>query len=43
MALPGQLSEQQIADVANYICNSSGNAAPPVTPTQVKKARRMVP
>jgi mono/diheme cytochrome c family protein len=36
-----QLSDQQIADVANYIRNSWGNAAPPVTPAQVKKARRM--
>ncbi len=36
-----QLSDQEIADVANYIRNSWGNAAPPVTPAQVKKARRM--
>jgi mono/diheme cytochrome c family protein len=36
-----QLSDQQIADVANYIRNSWGNAAPLVTPAQVKKARRM--
>jgi mono/diheme cytochrome c family protein len=35
-----QLSDQQIADVTNYIRNSWGNAAPLVTPTQVKKARR---
>jgi mono/diheme cytochrome c family protein len=35
-----QLSDQQIADVANYIRNSWGNAAPPVTPAQVRKARR---
>jgi mono/diheme cytochrome c family protein len=35
----GQLSDQQIADVTNYIRNSWGNAAPPVTPGQVKKAR----
>jgi mono/diheme cytochrome c family protein len=34
-----QLSDQQIADVANYIRNSWGNAAPPVTPAQVRKAR----
>lgn len=35
-----QLSDQHIADVANYIRNSWGNAAPLVTPAQVKKARR---
>jgi mono/diheme cytochrome c family protein len=34
------LSDQQIADVTNYIGNSWGNAAPLVTPAQVKKARR---
>jgi mono/diheme cytochrome c family protein len=34
-----QLSDQEIADVANYIRNSWGNAAPPVTPAQVRKAR----
>jgi mono/diheme cytochrome c family protein len=38
-----QLSDQQIADVANYIRNSWGNAAPLVMPTQVKRRRRMVP
>jgi mono/diheme cytochrome c family protein len=36
-----QLTDQQIADVANYIRNSWGNAAPLVTPAQVKSARRM--
>ena len=36
-----ELSDQQIADVANYIRNSWGNAAPLVTPAQVAKARRM--
>ena len=36
-----QLSDQEIADVANYIRNSWGNAAPLVTPEQVKKARRL--
>src|SRR5216684_2593829 len=36
-----QLSDQEIADVTNYIRNSWGNAAPVVTPSQVKKARRM--
>ena len=35
-----QLSDQQIADVTNYIRNSWGNAAPLVTPAQVAKARR---
>ncbi len=34
------LSDQQIADVTNYVRNSWGNAAPLVTPAQVKKARR---
>jgi mono/diheme cytochrome c family protein len=34
-----QLSDQEIADVANYVRNSWGNAAPPVTPAQVRKAR----
>jgi mono/diheme cytochrome c family protein len=38
-----QLSDQQIADVANYIRNAWGNAAPLVTPAQVKRKRRMVP
>lgn len=36
-----QLSDEEIADVANYIRNSWGNAAPLVTPEQVKKARRL--
>ncbi len=35
-----QLSDQEIADVTNYIRNSWGNAATLVTPAQVKKARR---
>jgi mono/diheme cytochrome c family protein len=34
-----QLSDQQIADVTNYMRNSWGNAAPLVTPAQVAKAR----
>ena len=38
-----QLSDQEIADVTNYIRNSWGNAAPPVTPAQVAKARVQVP
>jgi len=33
------LSDQEIADVTNYIRNSWGNAAPLVTAEQVKKAR----
>jgi mono/diheme cytochrome c family protein len=36
-----QLSDQDIADVTNYVRNSWGNAAPLVTPAQVNKARRM--
>jgi mono/diheme cytochrome c family protein len=35
-----QLSDQEVADVTNYIRNSWGNAAPLVTPDQVAKARR---
>jgi mono/diheme cytochrome c family protein len=35
-----QLSDQEIADVTNYIRNSWGNTAPLVTPAQVEKARR---
>jgi mono/diheme cytochrome c family protein len=35
-----QWSDQQVADVTNYIRNAWGNAAPPVTATQVAKARR---
>jgi len=38
-----QLSDQEIADVTNYIRNSWGNAAPLVTPAQVRKARIRVP
>jgi mono/diheme cytochrome c family protein len=34
-------SDQEIADVATYIRNSWGNAAPAVSPTQVAKARRV--
>jgi mono/diheme cytochrome c family protein len=36
-----QLSDREIADVANFIRNSWGNAAPPVTPAQVARARRI--
>jgi len=35
-----QLSDQEIADVTNYMRNSWGNTASPVTPAQVRKARR---
>jgi mono/diheme cytochrome c family protein len=35
-----KLTDQEIADVATYIRNSWGNAAPAVTPEQVAKARR---
>jgi mono/diheme cytochrome c family protein len=35
-----QLGDQQIADVANYVRNSWGNAAPLVTADQVKTARQ---
>jgi mono/diheme cytochrome c family protein len=35
----GKFSDQEIADVANYIRNSWGNAAPSVTAGQVAKAR----
>ena len=34
-----QLSDQQVADVANYIRNSWGNAAPLVAAAEVRKAR----
>jgi mono/diheme cytochrome c family protein len=34
-----QLSDQQVADVANYIRNSWGNAAPLVAASEVRKAR----
>jgi mono/diheme cytochrome c family protein len=36
-----KLSDQEIADVATYIRNSWGNAAPVVTPAQVARARRV--
>jgi mono/diheme cytochrome c family protein len=42
-SMPGyarQLSDQQIADVATYIRNSWGNAAPAVTAEQVAEARK---
>lgn len=40
-AYAGKLSDQEIADVATYIRNAWGNAAPAVTPAQVAKARQM--
>jgi mono/diheme cytochrome c family protein len=40
-AYANQLSDQEIVDVANYIRNSWGNAAPLVTPAQVARSRRM--
>jgi mono/diheme cytochrome c family protein len=42
-SMPGyakQLSDEQIAAVANYVRNSWGNAAPPVTAAQVAAARK---
>ena len=39
-AYAGKFSDQEIADVTNYIRNSWGNAAPPVTASQVAKARK---
>jgi len=36
-----KLLDREIADVATYIRNAWGNAAPAVTPEQVAKARRM--
>jgi mono/diheme cytochrome c family protein len=39
-AYGGKLSDSEIADVATYIRNSWGNAAPAVTPAQVAKARQ---
>jgi mono/diheme cytochrome c family protein len=40
-AYAGKLTDQEIADVATYIRNAWGNAAPAVTPQQAAKARRM--
>lgn len=41
MAMPGQshLSDQEVADVLNYIQNNWGNKAKAVTPAQVKAER----
>jgi mono/diheme cytochrome c family protein len=39
-AYAAKLTDQEIADVATYIRNAWGNAAPTVTPGEVKKARR---
>jgi mono/diheme cytochrome c family protein len=42
-AYAGKLTDQEIADVATYIRNAWGNAAPVVTSAQVAKARRASP
>ena len=39
-AYAAKLSDQEIADVATYIRNAWGNAAPPVTAAEVAKARQ---
>jgi mono/diheme cytochrome c family protein len=42
-SMPGyakELSDQQVAEVTNYIRNAWGNSAPLVTPEQVAKARK---
>jgi mono/diheme cytochrome c family protein len=42
-SMPGyaaKMTDQEIADVTNYIRNAWGNAAPQVTAEQVAKARR---
>ncbi len=39
-AYRAKMSDQEIADVTTYIRNSWGNAAAPVTPAQVARARR---
>ena len=41
-AYAAKMTDQQIADVTNYIRNAWGNAAPLVTADQVAKARREV-
>jgi len=41
-SLGWRLNDQQAADVATYIRNAWGNAAPPVTPDQVRKMRELV-
>ena len=42
MDMPAQshLSDQEVADVVNYIQNNWGNKAKPVTPAQVKALRK---
>jgi len=40
-AYAGKMTDQQIADVTNYIRNAWGNAAPEVTADQVAKARKI--
>ena len=39
-AYAAKMTDQQFADVTNYIRNAWGNAAPQVTAEQVAKARR---
>ena len=39
-AYAAKLSDREIADVATYIRNAWGNAAPGVTAAEVAKARR---
>jgi mono/diheme cytochrome c family protein len=39
-AYAAKLSDQEIADVATYIRNAWGNAAPEVSAEQVAKARK---
>jgi mono/diheme cytochrome c family protein len=43
-SMPGyaaKMTDQELADVTNYIRNAWGNAAPPVTADQVARARRV--
>lgn len=42
MVMPAQggLSDQEVADVLNYVQNNWGNKAKPVTPAQVSEARK---
>ncbi|MHA6249604.1 c-type cytochrome [Pontibacter sp. CAU 1760] len=40
MPAQGALSDQEVADVLNYVQNNWGNKAKPVTPTQVSEARK---
>jgi hypothetical protein len=38
-----RLSDQEVADVANFVRTSWGNTGSPVTATQVAKVRKTVP